>query len=141
MQFFIIGIILLALFVNPSFSKYWIVHILMFKSYKLLSFLHNYHFVFLGMPFWPNKHFQNGTEKTKMELFTFWKLRTLIQMNTNLEKLWFLSKLQNPWDQNSKQKYYLFYDSTLQKSEIYAWWNCLVKCFKISHIFGIRNPK
>ena len=29
---------------------------------------------------------------------------------------------------------------TLQKSEIYAWWNDLAKCFKICNIFGIRKP-
>ena len=90
--------------------------ILYFKSYILK-------FVFLGMPFWPNKHFQDGRETTKKESFTFWKLLTLIQTNTNLEKLWFLSKLLNPWDQNSKQKYFrmcMFLKIIFQKIYIFS---------------------
>ena len=29
----------------------------------------------------------------------------------------------------------------VHSSEIYVWWNCLEKSFKICHIFGIRKPK
>ena len=38
---------------------------------------------------------------------------------------------------NINNSFEWFYTATLQQIEIYAWWNALVKCFKICHILCI----